>query len=247
MKLSFLALMSYLVTLVIKSDFLLLTGIMFHFDFDIYGYIYQVPILYWYDLSAGYYYSPLFYFIFYPFHSFPFNFFPRIEFWIFSFWDQKYTFLKLEIVDSICLDGGYYLLVCISRRECGHNLIRYSHLHLESKKHPKLQGFIIGILLFKPSILIVVLFFLWQSKNRKQFLIFLSLGFTINYIAFLWYPGLIVPFIANLLFRYNELGLETFVGIHYFWLWAVIMLFISDLSKKNWQNPKLTQIMQFVG
>ena len=67
-------------------------------------------------------------------------------------------------------------------------------------------------MLFKPSILIVVLFFLWQSKNRKQFLIFLSLGFTINYIAFLWYPGLIVPFIANLLFRYNELGLETFVG-----------------------------------
>ncbi len=70
---------------------------MFHFDFDIYGYIYQVPILYWYDLSAGYYYLPLFYFIFYPFHSFPFNFFLVLSFGFFLFGIKNTLFLNWKL------------------------------------------------------------------------------------------------------------------------------------------------------
>ena len=45
-KLCFFALILLFTTLLLSSDFKLLIGIMFHFDFDVYGFIYRVSINY---------------------------------------------------------------------------------------------------------------------------------------------------------------------------------------------------------
>jgi Glycosyltransferase family 87 len=227
------------------------------FDFDVYLGIYSSPITEWYDAGTYYYYSPLFYLLFYPFFLLSCRQFVILGS-IFYFWGLYQCF---EI------DLKYYLMLCLHLGTQYWVIVRYGNVDLylfglvvwlwksigknpnrkntnrknpNKKKNEILIGFLLGILTFKGTIGYIIPFFLWKSRQKKKFVISVAMGISLNYCWLLCFPGLLEAFLHQIMLPDHMMGPIYLSGIHYTWLVGIIILFWHDIGNRIQKGkPKL--------
>lgn len=203
-------------------------------DFQIYLLIYNHPIEYWYSSSSLFYYSPLFYILFYPFYLMGYNYFVWIGiiFYLFGIIQtmRKLEFLfSLAVIHIITFQFWSFMLY-------GNVDLYFFGLFVLLWDWPKsdgIKGFVLGICLFKGSVLYILPFFLYHIKNRRQFIMGIILGGVLNYAYFLFDPQLIPLFFDHIQMQNHPDGLKYLTGIHYPWLWVIVVLAIQEFFNKR--------------
>jgi hypothetical protein len=100
-------------------------------------------------------------------------------------------------------------------------------------KSDAIKGFVLGICLFKGSVLYILPFFFFHVKKRREFFLGVVLGGILNYAYFLFYPHLIPLFFQHIQMQNHPDGLKYLTGIHYPWLWVVVVLSVQEFFKKK--------------
>ena len=126
----------------------------FRLDFNIYLLIYDHPIEYWYRSSSLYFYSPLFYVLFYPFYLLGYYYFVGIGLMFYIYGIVK-SMQKLEFF--------FYLAVIHIMTFQFWSFLIYGNVDLyffglfiflwDRPKSDAIKGFVLGICLFKGSVL----------------------------------------------------------------------------------------------
>jgi hypothetical protein len=190
-------------------------------DYNIYKCIYTVPFDYWWNSGIGYFYSPFFFILFFPF--FIITNFGYIICQIGTFILIQYLAIKNKRWDIPFLFNFFLLMdINVGNIDIFISLIIIL-MRLSYIKH-KWHGIIIGLLLFKPSVILIILYFgLDFKKIDIQFWISLLIGLFMNYWFFIIRIDIIPSFITQITLKNDHtLGLLYMIGIQYPWHWWTI-------------------------
>jgi hypothetical protein len=131
--------------------------------------IYALPIDDWYGPSTYYYYSPLFYIIFYPFYRLGYGFFIWTGALFYCYGVIK-SIQKLEILFYIPVIHvitfqfwAFFVYGNVDLYFFGFFLWLWDHPKSDATK-----GFLLGICTFKGTVLYLIPFFFYHAKKRKK-------------------------------------------------------------------------------
>lgn len=210
------------------------------YDFGVYQSIYLIHPYQWYDVSTHYYYSPFFYILFFGFHLLSFEFYIGIAVSLFIV-GLIYCFLELDWFLWMVMSLNIAISIWFLSFHGNIDLILFPILILLWFKcrNDKILGLIFGLLTFKGIVVYVWPFFLWKVANKKQFIFYTIVGIALNYGWFIFdsaFPTWLLSFMSQI--SSNELvGPEYLLGVHYPWLWGIIVLFVNEyferMKKRN--------------
>jgi hypothetical protein len=202
----------------------------YQYDYYVYQSIYMLSYDQWYKPETLYYYSPLFYVIFYPFRFMGYYIFVVIGVIIFSY-GIILTIKRLDI--------GFWIIMALNIASMFWFIFFHGNIDLYlfgilidlwvNVKNEKLRGLILGLLTFKGSVIYVFPCFLWKSQDRKQFVFFTAMGIFLNYVWLVLPPVLLWDFLQQITFSSHPTGPQYLFGMQYPWLWEIFVLFITDL------------------
>lgn len=204
-------------------------------DYDFYNVIYGLPFSDWYN-GHGYFYSPLFAVIFYPFH---------LSFMLYLVSYIVFTGADLVLLIKVKAHWSIKLLTTfiIFRGWIDLNFdifITFFTLLFMLNPRSRARQFLVAMMVFKPIyvLALIPLYFHvdldkgYLNVSRNRFLEYIFIGLALNYCYFIVRPDVVISFLENgLQMKANGIGPAYYLTMfNYEWFWLPALTLIQ---KKN--------------
>lgn len=218
-------------------------------DYLIYTSIYTIDFEQWYVPGSLFYYSPLFYVIFFPFLVMRMDAYFILGY-IFYFAGVILCISRFHplLWIPVCLNLGFQFWVYFSYGNIDLYLfgilvvlfLYYSDRYEKplTKRDEAWIGFIFGLCTFKGTVIYLLPIYFLLSKHKKLFISAVFMGIILNFGVLFFNPAILVGFLQHITLSDHPDTNMYLLGLHYPWLWATAGLFIQFFINRNWRPLK---------